>query len=250
MNYLQPERLDRLAREYVLGTLNGGARRRFERLLRQTAAARLAVDTWQERFSVLAAGVPPMPPRDAVWRGLEQRLFQATAAGAAPSKGRLAWLWTLLSGRTLAGALAGVLLCAVVLRNEPGLVGLEARSDALPASYVGLLLDTAGRPTLLASSRRQGRQLTVKVLQPVKVPDGKVAQLWALPNGADPFPVAALPALPAKGSVTLTLPDTSEKLFFSVPRLAVTFEAAPASAGAGDKPTSEPVLVGHCVKLW
>ena len=85
MNYLQPERLDRLAREYVLGTLNGGARRRFERLLRQTAAARLAVDTWQERFSVLAAGVPPMPPRDAVWRGLEQRLFQATA-GAAPSK--------------------------------------------------------------------------------------------------------------------------------------------------------------------
>ena len=40
MNYLLPERLERLAREYALGTLAGPARRRFERLLRKTPAAR------------------------------------------------------------------------------------------------------------------------------------------------------------------------------------------------------------------
>ncbi|HEX6705123.1 MAG TPA: anti-sigma factor [Albitalea sp.] len=247
MNYLLPERLDRLAREYVLGTLTGRARRRFERLLRQTPAATLAVSAWQERFSVLAAGVPPMQPRDQVWRGLEQRLF-APAAADKPAGGPLQWLWKLLSARTLAGALAGVFLCVVVLRLQPGLVGLETPSEALPASYVGLLLDSEGRPTLLANSRRHGKQLTVKVLQPVQVPAGKVAQLWALPKGDNPFPVATLPTLPAKGSVTLGLPDTSEKLFFNVPRLAVTFEPAPAKVG--DKPSTDPVLVGHCVKLW
>src|SRR5205823_6686603 len=135
-----------------LGTLTGAARRRFERLLRQTPAAMLAVSAWQERFSVLAAGVPPMQPRDAVWDGLQRRLF-ATPAPAARAGGPLQWLWTLLSGRALAGALAGALLCVVVLRLQPGLAGLEAQTEALPASYVGLLLDASGKPTLLANSR-------------------------------------------------------------------------------------------------
>jgi anti-sigma-K factor RskA len=247
MNYLLPERLDRLAREYVLGTLTGRARRRFERVLKQAPAALLAVGAWQERFSVLAAGVPPMQPRERVWQGLERRLFEPDAASR-PARGPLHWLWALLSGRALAGALAGIFLCVVVLRLQPGLVGLEATSEALPASYVGLLLDAAGTPTLLANSRRHGKQLTVKVLQPVNVPPGKVAQLWALPKGDNPFPVAVLPPLPAKGSVTLALPDTSEKLFSKVPRLAVTFESAPAKIG--DTPSTESVLAGHCVKLW
>jgi anti-sigma-K factor RskA len=248
VNYLHPQRLDRLAREYVLGTLTGGARRRFERLLRQAPAAELAVSAWQERFSVLAATVPPMEPRDAVWRGLEKRLFQPQPAASPARSGPLQWLWTLLSGRALAGALAGVLVATVVLRTEPQWIGLEQSTETLPQSYVGLLLDPSGKPTLLASSRRQGRQLTVKVLQPVDVPAGKVAQLWALPASGQPFPVASLPALPARGSVTLTLPDTSEKLFSNVPRLAVTLETTPANPGEGLR--SEPVLTGHCVKLW
>jgi anti-sigma-K factor RskA len=207
VNYLLPERLDRLAREYVLA----------------------------------------MQPRDAVWSGLEQRLFApAAAAKPAPSVGPLQWLWDLLSGRALAGAMAGVFLCVVVLRMQPGLVGLEPQSETLPASYVGLLTDPAGKPTVLASSRRHGRELTIKFLQPIAVPPGRVAQLWALPkDGAAPFPVAVVPD---KGPARLKLADSSEKLFFNVNRLAVSLEAAPAQPG--DKPSGEFVLSGHCVKLW
>ncbi|HEY0857737.1 MAG TPA: anti-sigma factor [Albitalea sp.] len=248
MNYLLPERLDRLAREYVLGTLTGRARRRFERVLQQTPVAMLAVGAWQERFSILAAGVPAMQPRAAVWQGLEQRLFKPAASNQPSQRAPLQWLWDLLSGRALAGALAGVLLCVVVLRMQPGLIGLEPQADTLPASYVGLLLDSAGQPTLLASSKRHGRQLSVKLLQPVAVPAGKVAQLWAFPQDAPPFPVAVLPPLPSKGSVTLELPDTSENLFFKVGRLGVSIEAAPAAPG--NAPSGELVLSGHCVKLW
>jgi len=249
MNYLLPDRLDRLAREYALGTLTGRARRRFESVLRNTPAAARAVTAWQERFSVLAASVPVMQPREAVWDGLEQRLFKASTSNKPAALSLLQWLWSLLSIRTLGSALAGILLCVVVLRSQPGLIGLESQSESLPASYVGLLLDTNGKPTILASSRRHGKLLTVKVLQPVKVPLGKVAQLWAFPSNGEPFPVTVLQALPApKESVAVALPDTSEKLFFNVGRLAISLEAAPAKAG--DKPAGEVLFSGHCVKLW
>jgi anti-sigma-K factor RskA len=249
MNYLHPERLDLLAREYALGTMNGGARRRFERVLRQSPAATMAVGVWQDRLARLAGSVPAMQPRDAVWQGLEQRLFAGaadapSAAAAKPSPWR--WLAEVFSGRTLGSALAGMLLCVLVLRLQPGLIGMEPERDALPASYVGLLTDAAGKPTVLASSRRHGRQLTVKLLQPVVVPAGAVAQLWALPkDGSAPFPVGVVPG---QGSAQVALADSSEKLFFNVARLAVSIEAAPAKAG--DKPSGDFVLSGHCVKLW
>lgn len=235
MNFLQPERLDRLAREYALGTLSGGARRRFERVLAQAPAAVRAVAAWQERFTVLSAGLPPMAPRNAVWQGLEQRLF-VTAPRAHGG-----W-W-----RLLGGALAGVLLCTVVLRLQPGLIGLEPQAEVLPASYVGLLTDANGKPVVLASSRRHGRQLTVKLLQPLAVPAGRVAQLWALPqDGSAAFPVGVVPA--SGSAATIPLSDSSEKLFFKVSRLAVSLEAV--AAHPGDQPSQPFVLSGHCVKLW
>ena len=248
MNYLLPERLDRLAREYALGTLSPRARRRFDRVLQQSPAAMLAIGIWQRRLAQLSTSMPPMQPRESVWRGLEQRLFAGAPAPAVPPSRSSAWGWlgTLLSGRSLGGALAGVLLCVLVLRLQPGLADLEPQRDGLPPSYVGLLLDGAGKPAVLASSRRHGKQLTVKLLQPLAVPAGQVAQLWALPaDGSAPFPVGVVPAT---SPATLALPDSSEKLFFKVSQLAVSVE--PAAAKPGDQPSGAFVLQGHCVKLW
>jgi anti-sigma-K factor RskA len=252
MNYLLPERLDPLARDYALGTMTGGARRRFERVLRDHAAARGAVMQWSGRLAHLAQSVPPRPPREAVWAGLEQRLFPASAGSAAHAAGAKApWWRAWLPGRQLlGGALAGLLVAVVLVREQPEWAGLETYREDLPASYVGLLSATpGGPPSVLASSRRQGRQLTVKMLQPIQVPAGRVAQLWALPKDGAPFPIAVVPAGVAQGkSVSLPLSDTSEKLFFTVPRLGVSFE--PAAALPGAVPSAEFVLAGPCVKLW
>jgi len=242
MNYLRPALLDLLARDYALGCLQGRARRRFQRLLREQPAAAQAVAGWQQQFDVLADAAPRLRPRDTVWADIEQRLFSPQAA-ALPKP---AWWRTLLSSRALGGVLAGALLAVVVLQQQPGWVGLETAQPGLPASYVGLLTDNAGKPTVLASSRRHGRELTVKLLQPLAVPPGRVAQLWALPkDGSAPFAVGVVPG---QGTARLKLADSSEKLFFSVSQLAVSFEPAPAAPGGA--PTGEFVLRGHCVKLW
>ncbi|MES2611855.1 MAG: anti-sigma factor [Pseudomonadota bacterium] len=249
MNYLLPERLDRLAREYALGTLAGPARRRFERVLQSSPAASMAVDVWRQRLAVLDLSIVPRQPPEATWQKIEQRLFgtpQPAPAAASPWQRAVQALLGVLSGRTIAGALAGLLLCAVLVRVAPGMLGLEPRADALPASYVGLLLDAGGKPKLVASSRRQGRQLTVKLLQPLAVPAGQVAQLWALPkDGGAPLAVGVVPA---SGSARIALPDASEKLFFTVSQLAVSFETSPVQAGGA--PSGPFVLIGHCVKVW
>jgi anti-sigma-K factor RskA len=242
MNLLHPERLERLAREYALGTLTGRARRRFERLLAEAPLAARVVVRWQQRFDVLAAGVPDVQPREQVWQGLQQRLFAAPREVPAPS------LWSrlqsLLAPRVLGGALAGVLAATVVLRLQPQWLDLEVRGEALPQSYVGLLVNDAGQATLLASSRRHGRSITVKLLQPLQVPDGQVARLWALPRDGAPFLVGMVPA---SGSATIALTDSAEKLFFTVAKLGVTIEPVAAGAAA---PSTPFVASGHCVKLW
>src|SRR5690606_6180133 len=52
MNLIQnPELLEKLASAYALGTLRGGARRRFETLAREQAPVRAAALIWQSRVA-------------------------------------------------------------------------------------------------------------------------------------------------------------------------------------------------------
>src|SRR5262245_20966946 len=91
MNYARPELAERLASEYVLGTLQGGARRRFEALLPAHPMLRQAVARWNARLQPLAQALPPLAPSSAVWRGIEARLdgavhpSQAAASAPAPA---------------------------------------------------------------------------------------------------------------------------------------------------------------------
>lgn len=240
MNYLLPERLQALARDHAIGTLTGGARRRFERLVREHPQAAQVAAQWQSSLAPLAAEVPPIEPREAVWLGLQARLFKPTSV---PNQTKAPWWQRWFAAP--AGVLAGALLCTLVLQQNPAWIGHEAYQEALPQSYVGLLSDSAGKPTVLASSRRHGRTLTLKMLQPIDPPAGTEARLWALPkDGSAPVPLGPVPA---KGSATLALSAASEKLFFSVERLAVSFEPTGADAL---RPSQPFVISGPCVKLW
>ena len=245
MNYNRADLLDRLASEYVLGTLHGAARRRFDKLLIESAAARAAVQEWEERLAPLAAAVPPVAPPPRVWAATEARI----ASTAMSRRAQHSW-WSSLWKPAL-GFAFGTALTFALVQLMPGafvsLDGLAQREQALPQSYVGLLLDREGAPTLLISSTRHGTRVTVKSLRPIAVPAGKVAQVWALPKEGAAFPLGlAVPTKPP-GNTSFEMSATSEKLLANVTRLAVSFEDAPAQAGG--KP-GEFVLIGPCVKLW
>jgi anti-sigma-K factor RskA len=72
MNLLQhPELLDRLASAYALGTLRGGARRRFETLAREQAPVRAAALIWQSRVASMNELQNPSTPPPAVWTRID-----------------------------------------------------------------------------------------------------------------------------------------------------------------------------------
>ena len=243
MNYDRPELLDKLASEYVLGTLRGRARRRFEQILRTRPAAKDAVAAWEDRLGRLAASVAPIKPPERVWAAIDAKLGPVPAARKQSSW--LDWL------KPVAGFAFGAVLTVGLVLNDPArfvsVDDVAQSKQALPQSYVGLLLNDAGEPTLLASSTRQGTRVTVKFLRPVDAA-GKILQLWALPKEGAPFPIGVVTPTKPPGSTTFELRDTSEKLLSNVPRLAVSLEDAPAAAGT--LPSGPFVLAGNCVKLW
>ena len=61
MDYGRPSLADALAADYVLGTLRGAARRRFEALLPAHATLRAATQAWQDRLLPLTAAIDPVP---------------------------------------------------------------------------------------------------------------------------------------------------------------------------------------------
>jgi len=245
VNYHRADLLDRLASEYVLGTLHGAARRRFEKVLGESPAARAAVHAWEHRLASLAGSVPPVAPPSRVWTVIDARIASAVAGRGS----QRSW-WSSLWKPALGFAFGAALTVALVQLMPGAFVSLDElaqREQALPQSYVGLLLDREGLPTMLISSTRHGTRVSVKSLRPVTVPAGKVAQIWALPKEGAAFPLGvAVPAKPP-GSTSFEMSATSEKLLSNVTRLAVSFEDAPARAGAT---AGEFVLIGPCVKLW
>lgn len=244
MNYDRPALLESLASEYVLGTLRGPARRRFERLLASLHNARMAVSAWESRLHPLAQSVPQSAPSVQVWNKIESQINGIRTQRTASQAWRLNWL------RPLVGVLSGVIMGVLIVKMAPSaFFPVEAQQEkALSQSYVGLLLDQEGNPSVLVSTTRHGKRLKLKILRPLQVPAGQIPILWALPHdpAGNDLPPVRLGRIPLDGKGDLVLADSAEKLLANVSRLGVSLEAS-------DSPPNTPdafVFSGHCVRLW
>ena len=68
------ERNHALAAEYVLGTLTGAARRRFETWMLESPRVRRQVWYWERRFQALNGAIPERRPPAVVWRKVRGRI--------------------------------------------------------------------------------------------------------------------------------------------------------------------------------
>src|SRR4051794_25854665 len=79
MDYGRSDLAEALAADYVLGTMHGGARRRFEALLPAHVELRRATSGWQERLMPLTAAIDPVQPSGEAWRRISDRLDRRKA---------------------------------------------------------------------------------------------------------------------------------------------------------------------------
>ena len=71
MKYQGAKLRQMLAAEYVLGTLQGRARQRFDRLLVGDIGLRSEVGYWEQRLAQFNRSIAPVAPREIVWAGID-----------------------------------------------------------------------------------------------------------------------------------------------------------------------------------
>ncbi|MCJ0762242.1 anti-sigma factor [Variovorax terrae] len=234
-----PALLDQLAASHALGTLRGGARRRFETLARQSATVRASALIWQERFASMTELQAAQMPSPNVWKRIENTLAaqRQRPAGAAVvevamfDKLRRALGWW--RGAAMAAALAGVaaVLVGVNLNREVGSQAgqlaqaaqqnaqLVAQLQATPdIQYVAVLADEHAAASVLVTFDPRKQTLVLKRVGGYQEASDKSLQLWALPPGSGPKSLGVLGSGPV---IRLTAAEGAVK---EAPALAISLE--------------------------
>jgi anti-sigma-K factor RskA len=247
MNYDRPELRERLASEYVLGTLHGRARPRFQQLMRADAELQARVAFWEQQLMPMAARLSAVAPSAKVWKAIAGRVAPREQAVQAQPSGLLRGWAHWFDLRTLGSVAAGLFVGMAVTLMGPRLLDRDAADVAesqLPQSYVGVLATADGRTGLIVSSLRHGKVVDVKQVQGVAVAPGHTLYLWTIDADGKTRPIGPVP----QGSfVQVPLSETSEKLFGKATELALSIEPV---NSAPVQPSGAFAYRGLCGKLW
>jgi anti-sigma-K factor RskA len=266
-----PGLIEQLAASYALGTLRGGARRRFEALARENAGIRAAAMIWQSRMSSVAELQIQAAPSPAVWKRIEnlvnaekQAAAMQDARARAQADDRIAVQknagWWASLGLWRGGAFAAVLAAVVAVfagQNLNELNGqlrgqiakltgdnqqLSAQLAAAPEiQYVAVLADDKSSASMLVTFDPKNRRLLLKRIGDFQAQADKSLQLWALPAAGGPKSLGVLGRDPV---IRLTAASTDVR---EVPTLAISLEPL-GGAPAGSGPTGPVLLKGTLIE--
>ncbi|MGH7048504.1 MAG: anti-sigma factor [Stellaceae bacterium] len=186
MRYESPELRERLAAEYVLGTMPSLVRRRFERLMAADPALARIAGAWADRLSPLDDPTPAAAPPARVWQAVERRIGGALPAPPSPWR---RWLDSLAlwRGLGLAGGLATAAL-AIYLALLP---------RPIAPAVVAVLTGHGGEPGWVAVAGPKAGEVSFSAVAPRPEPRPHAFELWAIAGGP-PRPLGLLP--PRSGS--------------------------------------------------
>jgi anti-sigma-K factor RskA len=221
--------IEQLASEYVLGTLTGRARARFQRLTRERSDIREAVWRWESRLGVLSAATPELTPPGSAWTAIEKRLWPDTPSGG---------LWNSLGLWRSWSALASAAAIAMVLLLAPA-VPLPQGPD-----HVGVIGE-GSEPLWLISANLKTGELDARAVNAEAAEVDKVFELWMLPASGSPVSIGLLPV--SGGSITKALPAGLLALLKQSKGLAVSIE--PAGGSPTGLPTGPVIYTANILAL-
>lgn len=220
--------LDALCGEYLLGTLRGAARRRFERALREEPRVALRLRHWQEVFAPRYSKLVEVQPSPQSWQRLERELGLA--------RYRTPWHRRLGFWRGFAVTTTAALALAVALQ----LLQPTAIERAPSATPIAQLEGKAEVARVVAALSQDRATLTLSAARPVLAGPAQSYELWLIPvEGGTPLSLAVLGNLDARVPVA---PAHSKRLVPGA-KLAITVEPPGGSPVPG--PTGPVIVSGQ-----
>lgn len=223
--------LDALCSAYVLGTLRGRARRRFEAMLAEQPLIAQRLSYWQQTMTPDFSAAIQVQPSAQVWKKISKSLrLQDHAQAQAQGWWQRLGLWQAWAGASTVAA--GVLALALILQapDTPPVYQTIAElkaSDASPARLQAALTPDRSKLKLVPS-------------RPIVASAQQSYELWLLPaDGSAPISMAVLGDLTA--SVDLK-PEQANRMAFGA-KLAISVE--PAGGSPTGLPTGPVILVGE-----
>ena len=251
-----PALLEQLAASYALGTLRGGARRRFEAIARMHPEVRAQALIWQGRMSSVVELQPQAAPSPVVWKRIENlvkadreaQALQAARVAAKPAAG--GWwgsvnLWRGLSSMGV-GVAAVALMVGVNLNSINAKLGgevqdLTARLSATPEiQYVAVLANDKADASMLVTFDPKSNRLTLKRVGSFQESADKSLQLWALPQAGAP---KSLGVMGSDAVMRLTAASSD----VNVPALAISLEPK-GGVPDGGGPTGPVLFKGTLIR--
>jgi anti-sigma-K factor RskA len=218
-------KLDALCGEYVVGTLRGAARRRFERALGQEPMAARRLQHWQRSLGAGYSDEAAVQPSAGVWRrirhDLELKRFE-------PPWRAQVWLWRLWA---VAATAALVLVLAFPLLKQ------TARSPQY--STLAILTGKAPQARVTADLSVDRRSLRLQTERTVLASPAQSFELWLIPaEGGQPLSLAVVGDLDAR----IELKASQALRVARGAKLAISVE--PAGGSPTGAPTGPVILIG------
>lgn len=208
-----PELLRQLAAEYVIGTLRGAARRRFEEVLDESEEARFQRDFWEQRLAEFGQIVRPVvPPTEARTQLLHRAAQPGVVPAARPRRSmrrRRRALWTYAAGFATAASLVVAFLMGqrstLVDSTQPSAsapIVSASRAVAPPPRedlqawpiYAGQVRMPGSTMGWLLSITPDHRQLIATAADDFYQAGRAELLLWCMVNGAEPVALGVLPS--------------------------------------------------------
>jgi anti-sigma-K factor RskA len=241
---------DRLAGEYVLGTLSATRRREVEARLPREPVLRAAVAAWEARLLPLTSLAPAVDPSAGLWARIDRSIAADAAADVPLAAGPVTPRQANLSRPGLAGwwnslpfwrglATGGMALAAVLASV---LLVRQGAAPAAPQYLVVLVAPQDKSPGWVVQASAPG-QLSLIPLGTMPVPAEKSLQFWTKADGwSGPVSLGLV-----KPGQVLRVPV--EKLPPLQPNQLFELTLEPAAGSPLDRPTGPIQFIGRAVKV-
>lgn len=237
--YQQPEIVNHLASNYVLGTLSSKVRQRVD-TLRRSADYQL-LDTqivyWETNMSPLNEKIPALTPKTETWQKIQVDLNLASAKQAKPN-GLSEWFNAKFFQLATFCSLCVVAVLSYTYVNQPENIG--------PLSYVAVLADNNQQAQLVAATYGESKTLLLDIVTLPELQQGETFELWV--KSKTDFQVRSLGEVPIDvDSYSRELSEAEWRLIKDSDSLLISIEET------GGSPIGEPmgdiISSGACVRL-